>query len=66
MEFLRNVSKEEAINISKLAEFVIENDVFDEEEILNRNGLHLDFLFKMQDIGIIFGIGAIGLLCDFE
>ena len=55
LEFLRNLSQEEAQRIEKLAPFVIDNSfVFSgDQELLKSEGVSFDFLVGLQDLGII-------------
>jgi len=62
VEFLRNVSQEEAQKISLFARFAVEGIIArTDDTLLHREGLTLNLLLEMQDLGIITGVGAIGL-----
>ena len=55
LEFLKNLSQEEARRIEKLAPFVIDNSfVFNgDQELLKSEGISFGFLVELQDLGII-------------
>ena len=54
LELLRNLSKEEARQIEKLASFVVDDFVFNgDETLLESEGITFGFLLSLQDLGII-------------
>ena len=55
LEFLKNLSKEDADRIAKLAPFVIDTAfVFrSDESLLKSEGITLDFLLSLQELGIL-------------
>lgn len=62
LEFLRNLSKEEALGIEKLSQFQIDGFIFrDAAEILQQSGVSFGFLLSMQQLGVISGCESIGL-----
>jgi len=61
MEFLRNVSQDEAKQIEVLATFVIEGCVYRDKEILDAAGAEFGFFLRMQELGLIIGVDALGL-----
>ena len=53
LEFLKNISHEEALTIAKLAPFVIDdNCIFRNEKLLDSEGITFGFLLKLQNLGI--------------
>jgi hypothetical protein len=65
LEFLRNLSKEEAEAIAKLSRFVIDGLIFrGSDNFLENEGINFDFLLKMQDLGVISGVESRGLNYD--
>ena len=62
MEFLKNLSQEEARRIAKLAPFVINNEFIssNNQELLNSKGIVFDVLVSLQDLGIISDV-SIGI-----
>ena len=63
LEFLRNLSKEEARWIEKLAPFVVDGDfVFNgNRALLESEGITLAFLFGLRDLGVVDVGGTGGL-----
>ncbi len=54
LEFLRNLSKEDARRIEKLASFVVDDFVFNgDKTLLESEGITFGFLLSLQDLGII-------------
>ena len=54
LQFLKNLSKEEARQIEKLAPFVVDDDfVFKGGDLLEKAGISLGFLLGLQDLGIV-------------
>ena len=55
LEFLKNLSKEDAQRIAKVAPFVIDSSfVFKgDESLLKSEGITLDFLLSLQELGIV-------------
>jgi hypothetical protein len=67
LEFLRNLSKEEADNIHTLGRYVLAKDIFiDNENYLESKGISFEFLLEMQELGIISGVGSSGLRAEFS
>ncbi|MXW71192.1 MAG: DUF2806 domain-containing protein, partial [Acidobacteria bacterium] len=62
LEFLKNVSQEEAQHIEKLAPFVINGNFVCNEgrakETLEAEGITLGFLLMLEDLGVVSGIGG--------
>lgn len=61
MEFLRNVSQDEAKEIELLATFVIQGCVYRDTQLLETAGTRFGFFLRMQELGLIIGVDAIGL-----
>ena len=54
LEFLKNLSKEDARRIEKLAPFVVDDFVFNgDRSLLESEGITLGFLLGLQDLGIV-------------
>lgn len=62
LEFIRNLSSQEAKEIAELSQFVIADVIWKADESpLETEGITFSFLLKMQDLGIVSGVEAIGL-----
>ena len=64
LEFLKNISHEEALKIAKLAPFVLSNDCIfrgEDEKFLVSEGITFGFLLDLQNLGITCGVDAAGL-----
>lgn len=67
LEFIRNLSTQEAEIIARLSEFVVDSVVYREAEgSLEANGLTFDALLYMQDIGVLSGVEAIGMSMNWK
>jgi hypothetical protein len=67
MEFLKNISQEEAQLITKLAQFNISGCIArNEQDILVKNGISFDDLMYLQELGIVNGVEAIGMSTEFK
>lgn len=55
LEFIKNLSQEEAVAISKLGQFVIRNTIFKCKR-LEEAGVDFSFLLQMDDLGILIGV----------
>ena len=54
LEFLKTVSQEEANQIEKIAPFVVDNNfIFEDDELLNSQGVTFRILVELQDLGIL-------------
>lgn len=60
LDFIKNISQEEAIMISKLAPFVIENSIY-KDPSLDEAGVNFNFLLEMDDLTIVSGVKGGGL-----
>ena len=63
LEFLKNISHEEALKIAKLAPFVLDNGCIfkSDEELLDSEGITFGFLLDLQNLGITCGVDTAGL-----
>lgn len=67
LEFLKMLSKGEAEMISKLARYVIDGSVASNQmEYLESKGLAFSMLLQMQELGVVSGIEAIGLIRTYK
>ena len=68
LEFLKNLSHKEALQIAKVSPFVVENSwIFSgNQQLLDSEGINLSFLLYLQNLGIVSGVAALGLLCTFS
>lgn len=67
LEFLRNLSQQEAEAVSKLSQFVIEGVIFRQaSELLEAQSVSFGFLLYMQQLGIVAGVEAIGLSVSWK
>ena len=55
LEFIKNLSQDEAISISKLGMFTTAKILF-KSDTLNSNDIDFEFLLQMEDLGIISGV----------
>ena len=64
LEFLKNLSHEEALQIAKVSPFVIDGDAIfrDNEQLLRSEGITFKFLLDLQELGIISGVEAVGVV----
>lgn len=65
LEFLKNVAHNEAMDIAKLSRFVVEaHEEFifrGDQALLDGEGIAFGFLLRMQELGIVAGVEAVGL-----
>ena len=63
LEFLKNLSHKEALQIAKVAPFVIDHHMIfrGNQQILDSEGTTFSFLLELQDLGVISGVDAVGL-----
>ncbi|MDH4458239.1 MAG: DUF2806 domain-containing protein [Nevskia sp.] len=62
LEFLRNLSQEEAEAIERLSRFAIEDIIWrDDQALLDANDVHFSTLLSLQDLGVISGAESVGL-----
>lgn len=55
LDFIKNLSQDEAISISKLGKFSISNFIF-KCPILAEKGIDFNFLLQMDDLGVLSGV----------
>ncbi len=66
LEFLKNISQNEARLIEKLAQFSIAGCVArDEADILKKNDISFGSLIYLQELGVITGVEAIGMTVEY-
>ena len=62
LEFLRNLSQDEAKAIEKLSPFVVNDVIFrGDEALLGSEGVTFALLLSLQELNIVSGVGALGL-----
>ena len=63
LEFLKNLSHDEALEIAKLSPFVLMNEFIfrGDEKLFESEGITFKFLLDLQNLGIIFGAAAVGI-----
>lgn len=67
LEFLKNISQQEAEAITKLSQFVIGNVIYrGSNEDLQEFGVTFDFLLNMQQLGVVAGVEAIGMTTTWK
>ena len=67
LEFLKGLSKDEAEEISKLASFVIERNIIrSQKKYLDEQGITFRLLLRMQELGLVSGVEAIGLTTSYN
>jgi hypothetical protein len=61
LEFLRTLSKEDALVIASIGPYAIDRQwIFREPELLDRKGLPFGKLMRIQEMGIVSGVEAVG------
>nr|MBA3757236.1 DUF2806 domain-containing protein [Nitrosomonas sp.] len=67
IDFLRNLSSQDAKNIEKLFPFVINGCIFNgAEELLLEEGLSYSFFLEMQQLGILSGVEALQMSTSYD
>ena len=62
LEFLKTLSKAEAEIISRLARYAIDGRIVrNQETYLEAQGLDFGLLLRMQDMGVVSGVEAVGM-----
>lgn len=62
LEFLRNLSQDEAKAIEMVSPFVVNDVIFrGDKKLLESEGVAFSLLLALQEVGIISGVGALGL-----
>lgn len=66
LDFVRNLTKEEAGLIERIAPFVINNFVVrDHDDILKKASVSFDILMELQDLGVLSGVEALALQIQY-
>lgn len=67
LEFLRGLSKVEAEQIANLARFAIEGRIArSQKKHLEEQGIPFSRLLEMQELGVLSGVEAVGLLTQYK
>ena len=67
MEFLKTLSKAEADVISKLARYSVDGRIArSQTTYLEANGISFELLLRMQELGIVSGVEAVGLNTTYK
>lgn len=67
LEFLKTLSKAEAVMISMLASYVIDGRIArSQSEYLESKGLNFSTLLIMQELGVVSGVEALGLTTTYK
>ncbi len=67
LDFLRTLSKAEAVEISKVAPFVVSGRIIRmANEYLNQNGVSFDMLIRLQALGILTGVDLFGAQVQYR
>ncbi|QFZ93193.2 DUF2806 domain-containing protein [Synechococcus elongatus] len=67
LDFLKNLTQKEAEKIARLSRFIVINTIFrGAEKILEDEGIDIEFLLKMQELGIISGVDSVGLITQLK
>ncbi len=63
LEFLKNLSHKEALQIARVAPFVIDHRIIfrGDQQMLDSKGITFSFLLELQDLGIVSGVDAVGV-----
>lgn len=61
LDFLKNLSQQEAESIAKLAQFVVGNNIYKDDATLRTHDVSFKFLKEMQDLGVISGVESLGV-----
>lgn len=62
LEFLRNISQDEAKAIEKVSPFIVHGVIFrGDEALLESEGITFSLLLTLQELGIVSGVGGLGL-----
>ena len=63
LDFLKNLSHTEALEITKVSPFVIDGDVIfrDNTQLLDSEGITFGFLVDLQNLGVVSGVEALGI-----
>ena len=63
LEFLKNLSHKEALQIAQVAPFVLDHRMIfrGAQQLLDSEGIAFSFLLELQDLGVISGVDAVGV-----
>ena len=63
LEFLKNLSHTEALEITKVSPFVIDGDVIfrGNKQLLDSEGITFSFLVDLQNLGVVSGVETLGI-----
>ena len=62
LEFLRNLSQDEAKAIEKLSPFIVNDVIFNgDNKLLESEGVTFALLLSLQELNIVSGVGSLGL-----
>ena len=63
LEFLKNLSKQEAIEVAKFSQFAVSDVVLrGNEALLEAEGINLNTLLRMEELGVVTGVESVGLV----
>ena len=66
LEFLRNLSQEEAKAIERISPFVVADVIFRGDSVLTSEGIKFGDLLVLQELGVLTGIESIGLQMEWD
>jgi hypothetical protein len=67
LEFLRGISRPEAELIERLAQFVVGSRIVrSQADYMTTHGLSFDHLLRLQELGVVFGVEALGLTTQYK
>ena len=66
LEFFRNVSTAEALEIDRLSQLVIETFVYRDPKTFELGDIDFDFMLRMQELGLVAGVEAPGLTFEIS
>lgn len=64
LDFIKNISKDEAIMISKVAPFILGKSIY-KDDTLEESGIDFSLLLEMEDLTILSGIKGVGLKIEY-
>lgn len=67
LEFLRGISRSEAELIERLAQFVVGSRIVrSQADYMAAHGFSFDHLLRLQEMGVVFGVEALGLKAKYK
>jgi len=67
LDFIRNLTRDEAALIEKIAGFVINGSIAREPEtLLESEGITFDMLLSLQELGVVAGVESLGMANRFD